>query len=153
MGLDMYMTAERFLSEHFQDEDVNTIAAIGKLFPELSDDTKPQTVIIEAAYWRKANAIHAWFVKNVQDGVDDCGKYYVAREQLQELMDSVNMVINDNSMADTLLPPQAGFFFGNTEVDDWYLQDMKSTKEMLEPLIANEGMKEKCWEFYYHSSW
>ena len=24
------------------------------------------------AYWRKANAIHSWFVENCQDGVDEC---------------------------------------------------------------------------------
>ena len=23
-------------------------------------------------YWRKQNAIHNWFVENVQDGIDDC---------------------------------------------------------------------------------
>ena len=27
----------------------------------------------QIASWRKANAIHKWFVDNVQDGVDDCG--------------------------------------------------------------------------------
>ena len=26
----------------------------------------------EVGYWRKANAIHKWFVDNVQDGNDDC---------------------------------------------------------------------------------
>ena len=27
----------------------------------------------EVGYWRKANAIHGWFVRNVQNGKDDCG--------------------------------------------------------------------------------
>ena len=32
---------------------------------------------VEVAYWRKANAIHGWFVYNIQDGVDDQNEYYV----------------------------------------------------------------------------
>lgn len=40
----------------------------------------------EVAYWRKANQIHNWFVKNIQNGVDDCGLYEVSRQQLQELL-------------------------------------------------------------------
>lgn len=40
----------------------------------------------EVAYWRKANQIHNWFVKNVQDGNDDCGEYEVSRQKLQELL-------------------------------------------------------------------
>ena len=40
----------------------------------------------QVAYWRKANQIHNWFVKNIQDGNDDCGYYEVSRQQLQELL-------------------------------------------------------------------
>lgn len=36
-------------------------------------------------YWRKANAIHKWFVDNVQDGNDDCGTYEVDIEMLRQL--------------------------------------------------------------------
>lgn len=38
------------------------------------------------ASWRKANQIHAWFVDNVQDGVDDCGSYIVSENILEELL-------------------------------------------------------------------
>lgn len=38
------------------------------------------------ASWRKANQIHAWFVENVQDGVDDCGCYIVSEDTLEELL-------------------------------------------------------------------
>ena len=39
----------------------------------------------EVMYWRKANHIHAWFVKNVQDGIDNCAEYYVSPDNLREL--------------------------------------------------------------------
>lgn len=34
----------------------------------------------DVGYWRKANAIHAWFVKNVQGGVDNCQSHEVSKE-------------------------------------------------------------------------
>jgi hypothetical protein len=30
------------------------------------------TIFAQAAYWRKANAVHQWFVHTVQEGEDDC---------------------------------------------------------------------------------
>jgi cysteine desulfurase len=44
-------------------------------------------VSIVAVYWRKANQIHAWFVQNVQEGVDECERHWVPREKLVELRD------------------------------------------------------------------
>ena len=40
----------------------------------------------EVAYWRKANAIHRWFVNNVQDGIDECQETIVTRNQLFTLL-------------------------------------------------------------------
>jgi len=47
----------------------------------------------ELGYWRKANAIHAWFVKNVQNGIDECQEANVTREQLTELKSLCERVI------------------------------------------------------------
>lgn len=49
----------------------------------------------EIGYWRKANAIHRWFVENVQNGEDDCRDYFVTKEQLTELLNLVNQVLAD----------------------------------------------------------
>ena len=50
-------------------------------------------LVEEVGYWRKANAIHQWFVENVQKGVDDCGTYIVSREKLTELLGKVEHVL------------------------------------------------------------
>ena len=42
-------------------------------------------VSTQAAYWRKANHIHKWFVENVCDGKDDCHEYYCDKDKLVEL--------------------------------------------------------------------
>lgn len=47
----------------------------------------------QVAYWRKANAVHSWFVENVQDGKDDCNDYEVTKKQLQSLCDICEKII------------------------------------------------------------
>lgn len=145
MGLDMYLNARR----HFWMSENNLAEKISEHFPEL-DNLKVKEVVVEAMYWRKANAIHKWFVDNVQGGEDDCGNYDVSREQLQALLDAINEVLADRSKAATLLPPQAGFFFGSVDIDQGYWRDIEYTKQALEKLLA-QPMPD--WWFEYRSSW
>ena len=58
-------------------------------------------IIEQVAYWRKANAIHDWFVNNVQDGEDDC-EYHdeVTKEILEELLDTCEKVLNASELVD-----------------------------------------------------
>lgn len=111
----------------------------------------PQQLFFEVAYWRKANQIHAWFVKNCQEGVDNCAKYFVSDNDIQNLIDTIIKVLDDHSLAEELLPNQNGFFFGNVDYDDWYFEDLKDTKEKLEDILTNE--KYRGLEFFYQSSW
>ena len=85
----------------------------------------------------------------VQDGEDDCGHYYVSREQLQELLDAVTAVLADHSKASELLPSQGGFFFGSTDFDEYYFEDLEYTKKELTRVLAVDDFG--C--FGYHSSW
>jgi hypothetical protein len=135
--------------------------------------------IEEAGYWRKANAIHPWFVENVQDGNDDCKNYYVSKEDIEALLDTVNTVLNtselvegtitngyrfenskgipitekgkyikDPTVAQALLPTTEGFFFGSTDYDQYYYQDLVDTKKILENTLEDdEG------DYEYQASW
>ena len=44
--------------------------------------------------WRKGNAIHKFFVDEVQDGNDNCERHYVSRETLQELLDRITTILD-----------------------------------------------------------
>jgi hypothetical protein len=116
--------------------------------PTNIDPKKVKYIIEEAGYWRKANAIHKWFVDNCQDGVDDCRDAYVGFNDLQALLDLCRIVIIDKSKAEQLLPSTSGFFFGNTEYDEWYYNDIQNTIEILE-----KALEDKDGEYYYSSSW
>lgn len=127
----------------------------------------PYFAIIEGAgYWRKANAIHRWFVDNIQNGEDDC-KYHreVTEDDLNELISLCEKVIlasrlvkkdgtciiEDRSVAEDLLPVQDGFFFGSTSYDECYLNDLKDTiKICQEALVTTDFDKQMLG---YCSSW
>lgn len=116
--------------------------------PTNIDPKKVKYIIEEAGYWRKANAIHKWFVDNVQGGVDDCRDAYVSSEDLQKLLTLCRQVEADNSLAETLLPSASGFFFGGTEYDEWYFKDISNTITILEEALADKNA-----DYYYSSSW
>lgn len=115
-----------------------------------SDEGAPSlTLSINIAYWRKDNAIHAWFVKNVQNGEDNCGDYSVSREQLEELVKTCRQALASRDT--TKLPPQSGFFFGSTHIDKWYWEGLTYTADRIEELLACKELED--WGFEYHSSW
>ena len=160
MGLDMYLEAERYLSAYdFYDDHAERKQKLDSVidnagFPAnmLDPETPSATVSINVAYWRKANAIHQWFVDNVQDGVDECQRSWVPKEKLIELRDLCNEVIADPRKAPELLPTQAGFFFGSTTYDEWYYQDLKSTVEQINRVLA-AGDADVNFDIYYRASW
>jgi hypothetical protein len=183
MGLDMYLTRKCYVQncDHYPtDKRCKVIVRQGG---KLRENIKPERVcyvIEKVAYWRKANAIHKWFVANCQNGNDDCGEYYVSNKQLAELvaackrvLDTVETVDGDLDMGTTYypdgrvehhkkpgqvvaqkeiaaatLPTQDGFFFGGTDYDEFYLDDLRETVEQIEPLIADDRES-----YYYNSSW
>lgn len=143
MGLDMYLNAKRYF---WHNED-DVAALVAEVFPELKK-RRVKSVIVEAMYWRKSNQIHKWFVDNIQDGVDDCGNYEVSPDDLKRLRDLIKQVLTERNPE--LLPPQQGFFFGSTDVDEWYWQDLERTADELD-LVLEEFPD--SWYFEYHSSW
>ena len=147
MGLDMYLNAERYLWSHVED-DTTLSENIGQLVG-LPADGKIKTITVEAGYWRKANQVHNWFVKNVQDGEDDCRSAHVSREKLAELRDICQQAIDKPEHAHMMLPRVEGFFFGNKEYDQWYFEQLRDTIEVIDNALA---MPEQ-WDFNYRSSW
>lgn len=153
MGLDMYLTREIYIGgmyEHRQVKGEINITAYGKKIPV--DLSKVDTIRERVMYWRKANQIHNWFVQNVQNGEDDCKEYYVSYKQLQELALLCKKVLLEKEMlqetkiAKVLIPTQSGYFFGSTDYDDYYFEDIKETIEALENIDPES-------DYYYRASW
>ena len=118
MGLDMYLYGTKTFSAYDKqigNEPVTRTTEFQSLLIETNFENAPiddtlwssYTVDYPLAYWCKTNAIHNWFVLNVQNGADDCCKYYVAAEQLAQLSSRVNNTLNDPDKASIYLPPPA----------------------------------------------
>lgn len=163
MGLDMYLYADNYVSrttnERIGDYEYAKNPAFQNLLSVLNathlvdeDDFTGMSVSIPVGYWRKANAIHAWIVNECADGVDECQRIYVSKEKAHELLNSCKQVIADPSFADELLPPQSGFFFGSTEIDEWYLEDLKRTVAIFEKVLSAKERGEVD-SIIYQASW
>jgi hypothetical protein len=154
MGLDMYLEGRKFVSAYSDEvtyQELTNMMGVSK--PELPHSNFG-TLSLEVMYWRKVNAVHNWFVEKVQDGVDNCGTYYVSRDKLNELLEVCKRVVDkqgDTDVAHELLPSATGFFFGGTDYDEYYYEGLLWTIEGIERILTNpafDGM-----DFYYQSSW
>src|SRR5690349_20574325 len=155
MGLDMYLNKRTYIGANYKHRNVTgtvELVADGKpvdvKFDRISDITE------RVGYWRKANHIHNWFVSNVQKGVDDCGTYYVSEDDLVKLLAACKEVKEVQSKSAEVLPTKGGFFFGGTEYDEYYMNEIDDTIKIIEDLHAEKGDdKYLSGDIYYTSSW
>lgn len=118
-------------------------ARIRQAAPDLSGWEHYMSPFEEVGYWRKFNALHAFFVDSFQDGVDECQlSRPLNREDLEKTLEAVKA---DN------LKPRSGFFFGSTDKDMFYEQDRENTIELLEKLLEETDFDKEV--FFYRSSW
>ena len=95
-------------------------------------------------YWRKSNQIHQWFVQNVQGGKDNCDEYSVSLDQLKLLSKTIEPALVSTAAASELLPTTEGFFFGSQEYDQYYFEDLKTTKTQIDKIIAYQTAAENA---------
>ena len=185
MGLDMMLNKKVYIGAQYEHRNITGNVEIFKDGKRLDLGMKNLEYLeYEVVYWRKANAIHAWFVKNAQNNVDDCGTYEVSQEQLQELVDTCKKALSalenagkirienrnvlvlgegggqktepvdiyDPLVVADIMPTQGGFFFGGTEINDWYIDNLKTTITAIESELETSKGDESVY-YTYHSSW
>lgn len=94
---------------------------------------------IEYTY-RKFNFLRLWLVNN--NDYDDTANLDVVDlpyENLLKLRKDCKTVLDDHDKADSILPTQDGFFFGSTDYDDWYFNDVKKLYTDLNEIVNNYG--------------
>lgn len=87
----------------------------------------------EIGYWRKANAIRQWFVDTCgysEDG--NCEYVEVSKKDLERLKETCEYVLEHRDKAPELLPTSSGFFFGDTEYNDYYFNSLEETIKICE---------------------
>lgn len=75
------------------------------------------------AYFRKVNFLFAYY-QNIGKMVDE---YYAFtdKDDIDDIISRCERVLKDHDLANELLPTQSGFFFGSTDFDQWYFDDVK----------------------------
>lgn len=157
MGLDMYLTKSHYVQkwDHQKDEEKFevTVNRGGEEYSRINSD-KITYIEEEAGYWRKANAIHGWFVENVQGGIDNCNRFRVHGRHIEELYSACKSVLENPSKASEELSTRSGFFFGSTDYDEWYIRDLEYTAEVCEELLKDlDDNGYFPYDLYYEASW
>lgn len=180
MGLDsyLYIKKETYKSSgpyrigaELKDEDIPTGVQVLLGDCGITEPSATFSQQFNVAYWRKANHIHEFFVRECADGVDDCRPVYVNFEHIQDLRNRCNVILvacltGDKEQLEKVakenLPTSSGFFFGSEEYDDWYIEQTKYTKDICDKLIewfAGPHSKEDAsskysdWDLVYCASW
>ena len=161
----MYLERKKYVKNwlHMEDSEKHLISGTHNNKPIKLDKLK--YLVFEEMYWRKVNWIHQWFVDNVQNGNDDCNTHYVSTEQIHELVklciDVLKRLESEKSTAaqidiiNDMLPPQSGFFFGNSQLKTkedikYYIDSLKETISNLKH-IKPENLQGD--EYFYQASW
>lgn len=63
--------------------------------------------------------------------------------------------MTNSEVAEKLLPSESGFFFGSTDYDQWYMESIDETIEILEAIMGESDPDKDYFsaEVYYQSSW
>ena len=84
----------------------------------------------ELAYFRKVNFLIP-FIEDYYDiaGLENCEEIELDKYCIEELIIRCKQVLEDHSKAEELLPVKGGFFFGSTEYDQGYFEDVQLVKD------------------------
>lgn len=107
--------------------------------------------LYQVGYFRKFNALHSYLVNTLADGIDECQDIEITKNDLFTLLDKLSKVNDNHNLADSELPTASGFFFGGTNYDEWYFNDIKEAIEMCELFLAKIDFDK--YDLIYQASW
>lgn len=193
MGLDMYLYAQKYESissweldkeerkekekeivKEFYPEDLQKIG-----LTHIRDNFLSKQTRYQIGYWRKFNALQAFFENRVESDYELCHGIYVYEDTIKELISTFNKILKDiktceteeiqycngwcngektydtkevykSQVAQELLPPGDGFFYGSQEIDEWYVEDIKYSLKLFKKAL--ELMK-LGYDIIYEASW
>lgn len=172
MGLDMFLNRSRDLS---WDE----IQGLKEKLPKAQNPILG--IKEEVAYWRKANQIHNFFMQKDVDGEDriakvgisdikklldickrlkrelrlETGKIHIGTKYTKDGKEEQytdGEVIANPELAEALLPTRAGFFFGSTDYDGYYYEQICDAIHTLQRIVDEHDKYENV-SYEYIASW
>ena len=164
MGLDMYFYARKTTYKSFSKWDEPDSAGEAnypedlKTFSDYIYDRNFKSVQTETTYqigyFRKFNALHSYIVKTFADGIDNCQDIILYKEDVEQIKKVLDDVLNAHQQvekAKELLPTQSGFFFGGTDYDEFYFDDVTVAADLMQNLLNNFDFE--SYQLIYQASW
>lgn len=93
---------------------------------------------VEIAYWRKHPNLHGYIVNTFANGVDECQRIYLSKDDIHNIISAV---------VENRLPHTDGFFFGSSDDKDAN-EDIKMLNDAAKYLEKNPDGR-----VYYQASW
>ena len=103
-------------------------------------------------YFRKVNFLVGFFESKGFD-VEHQTPFCFDREVAKELLDLCNQVLKDHNKAEELLPTMSGFFFGSTDYNEYYFEDVEEVKNWIEETLLPEFDNLEDDEYIEFSTW
>jgi hypothetical protein len=104
----------------------------------------------EIMYWRKANQIRGWLAdRGIINDDDNCVDRLVKLRDLKELVNDCKKILENHSLAESLMPCSSGFFYGGYDYDEYYYLQLQQTVDKLDPIIQSAGEH----DHYIYSDW
>lgn len=103
-------------------------------------------------YFRKVNFLVRYFADLGFD-VENQTPFYITKDQVVELRNRCRMVLEDHDQANDLLPTMSGFFFGSTNYDEYYFEDVEQVLEYCEETLLPMFDELDDRESIYFSTW
>lgn len=91
--------------------------------------------ILEIGYFKEVNFLVRFFEENCGFNADYQVPLQIEKENIIELKDRCEKVLNDNSLAEELLPTCSGLFFGDTDYNENYFSNVKEILSFCKKLI------------------
>ena len=164
MGLDMYFYARKSTYKSFSkwdkpdSADETNYPEDLKTFSDYIYDRNFKSVQTETSYqigyFRKFNALHSYIVKTFADGIDNCQDIILYKEDVEQIKKVLDEVLNAHQQvekAKELLPTQSGFFFGGTDYDEFYFEDVKDAADLMQSFLDNFDFE--SYQLVYQASW
>jgi hypothetical protein len=133
MGLDMYLTGEKFLMPDYQNPGIH---------PQ-EDGFRVRSRTLELGYWRKHPNLHGYIVQTFADGKDECQTIHLDPDDIRTIVAAVQA---------GNLPCTTGFFFGSSDTSpERIAEDIRIFEKALAWLQTEESPVFRS--VIYRASW
>ena len=106
----------------------------------------------EIGYFRKVNFLVKFFEKKGFD-VSNQTPLVIKKKDAEELLSKCEEVLKDRSKGPELLPTMSGFFFGSTDYDDYYYDDVEEVRDYVKDKLLPEFDTLEEEENIYFETW